>query len=354
MLAEAKYPDILKREELDNYLEKGWFRMGQSIFTTNFLNFKNHLYSAIWLRITLDQMYMDARQQKLQKLNARFSIRIQTASITPEKEILFATYKQGISFTASPSLHTLMYGKASYNIYTTYEVAVYDRDKLIAVGFFDLGKHSAMGITSFYDPSYKKYSLGRYLIFLKIDYCKKLGLKYFYPGYFVPGYTIFDYKLEIGKSALEYLQLGTQRWLSIQTFSLSHSPLYSMRSKLQELQKLLQQKNILVRLINYEFFDANLIPELCGVGVFDFPVFLFFSEMIDSILFPVIIYDVRDQRYHLVKCRSLGKLTAPNTDEFYSSHLLKMEEGILATETAQQIVDWLCLGQCEKLITGSK
>ena len=80
-------------------------------------------------------------------------------------------------------------------IYNTHEINLFDGEKLIAVGYFDIGTRSAAGISSFYDPSYKKYSLGKYLIYLKMEYCQKMGFEYFYPGYFVPGYKAFDYKL---------------------------------------------------------------------------------------------------------------------------------------------------------------
>ncbi|MBA4056534.1 MAG: arginyl-tRNA--protein arginylyltransferase, partial [Marivirga sp.] len=53
MFAQVHSPEKLLPRELDAYLEQGWFRMGQTIFTTNFLNFKNEFYSALWLRIML-------------------------------------------------------------------------------------------------------------------------------------------------------------------------------------------------------------------------------------------------------------------------------------------------------------
>ena len=171
MFAEVHCPGILTPEELDHYLAHGWFRMGQTIFTTNFLNFKSNFYSALWLRIPLEDFSTDNTQQKLIKRNNRFRVEIQRASVTPIKEALFARYKQHISFEASASLHTLLFGKASTDIYNTQEVNIYHHDKLIASGFFDLGNTSAAGIASFYDPEYKKFSLGKHLIYLKIAYC---------------------------------------------------------------------------------------------------------------------------------------------------------------------------------------
>jgi leucyl-tRNA---protein transferase len=46
MFAQVHSPESLHPVELDRYLDNGWFRMGQTIFTTNFLNFNNELFSA--------------------------------------------------------------------------------------------------------------------------------------------------------------------------------------------------------------------------------------------------------------------------------------------------------------------
>jgi leucyl-tRNA---protein transferase len=341
MFAQVKCPEILTPEELDRYLEHGWFRMGQTIFTTNFLNFKSSFYSAVWLRVGLEKYVPDSREEKLRKRNTSFKIEVKKASVTKEKEILYATYRKTLSFEPSASLHTLLFGKTNYNIYTTYEVTVYDDTKLIACGFFDIGKSAAAGISSFYDPAYKKYSLGRYLIYLKMDYCKKLGLQFFYPGYFVPGYSLFDYKLEIGRSELQYFEMISRTWRSIDQFTREQGPLEIMDSKLKGLQKAFSEFKIETRLFKYEFFDANLIPELDGIELFDFPIFVIcFSEMWEN-LYPI-VFDVRDQRYHWTKCRSVWTSNANNaTDEIYSSQVLKFEEDIVSSESAEEMIQSL-------------
>ena len=340
MFAQVQSPDSLAPEALDAYLEKGWFRMGQTIFTTNFLHFKDQFYSAIWLRIKLDEFITEKKEQKLFRQNACFRTEIRKASINQTKEDLFATYKQGISFEASSSLQQLLFGKSDNNIYDTQEVNVYDGDTLIAVGFFDVGARNAAGITCFYDPGYKKYSLGKYLIYLKIQYCKTLGLQYFYPGYFVPGYSFFDYKLEIGKPALQYLEFATQKWLPINSFSPSLSPLWVMQERLLALQALLVHSNIESKIFYYEFFDATLIPDLRGVALFDFPLFLCFLGSNEDSLNQVIVYDVHDQHYHFIHCNGIWKTNSANSiKEVYSSHVLRSEQDMFSTQEPEELVE---------------
>jgi arginyl-tRNA--protein-N-Asp/Glu arginylyltransferase len=337
MYAQVHCPQSLDLEELDHYLQRGWFRMGQTIFTTNFLHFKDQYYSAIWLRLKLKDFSQDGTQKKLSNRNSDFRVEVQRAEITPEKEELFAKYKSAVSFNASASLYALLYGKAIHNIYDTWEINIYDGVRLIACGFFDRGVNSAAGISCFYDPDYKKYSLGKYLIYLKITYCNQLGLEYFYPGYFVPGYSFFDYKLAIGTKALQYLQLCSQQWQPFDKFSSNDVPLDTMCAKLKVLQLLLAQSGVTMRLLKYEYFEANLFPDLQGEDLFDFPVFLYSLET--TSINPIVVYDVRDQRYYLIKCVSLWSPDALNDHpESYNAHLLKMDTILFSTDTPEEIV----------------
>jgi leucyl-tRNA---protein transferase len=338
MLSQRHYPHTLTPEELDQYLEQGWFRMAQTIFTTNFLNFQNHFYSAIWLRIVLQDYSADRTWPKLAKLNSRFRTEIRKASITNEKENLFAKYRRGISFNASSSLYELLYAGADYNVFNSQEVNIYDGDTLIASGYFDIGANSAAGITSFYDPEYKKHSLGKYLIYLKINYCKQIGLKYFYPGYFVPGYSFFNYKLEIGKQALEYLDFASQQWLAINNFSAEHTPLKIIQQKLEELQEVLLRLKIKSEILHYEFFEGNIFPGVPWNNLLDAPLILMWSNVSEDHTDPMIIYDVSDKRYHLINCISVWTpQTAEKVAGMYTHHLLKLDSDLFATETAEEM-----------------
>ena len=190
----------------------GWFRIQQTLFTTDALYFDKILYPAIWLRVRLEDLIPDKTYKTLSRKNKGFHTEITRAVITPEHEALFVKYKQHIPFEAASSLRSLLYGDEEESVFNTCFINLYDEEKLIATGGFDLGARSAAGIFSVYDPAYKKYTLGKYLIYEKIHFCKREGFTWFYPGYYVPGYPMFDYKKEIGKPALEYYERGENVW----------------------------------------------------------------------------------------------------------------------------------------------
>ncbi|TXH26677.1 MAG: arginyl-tRNA--protein arginylyltransferase [Cyclobacteriaceae bacterium] len=332
MFVEVHTPQQLTGQELDAYLQRGWFRMGQTIFTTNFAHVKDKILSTIWLRIKLHEYSGDRSYSDLLKRYAKFSVSVQPAAIDEEKETLFTRYRESLSFSVSESLQHLLFGKEATSVYTTYEVTVRDNSKLFACGFFDLGGNSAEGIVSFYDPAYKKFSPGKFVIYSKVQYCKELGLEFFYPGYFVPGNPYFDYKLNIGRKALQFLQLATGEWHDMDRFTESDVPVDAIRVKLEHMQGMLQQNSVESHLLKYEFFDAGLIPDMRNSGLLDFPLFLLIGPLTDEPAGIIVVYDCRDGAYHLLVCMPVWKPDRTNPDvSFYSSYFIKPVQEVYAT-----------------------
>jgi arginine-tRNA-protein transferase len=90
--------------------------------------------------------------------------------------------------------------------------------------------------------------------------------------------------------------------------------------------------------MRYEFFDANLIPDLVGAGLFDYPLFLFLPGSILEAINIFIIYNVVENQYHMVRCRGIWKTNSTtSSEEIYSSFVLKQEETLYATPSAQDL-----------------
>ncbi len=203
------YPTQLSGTALDTYLDKGWYRMGQGIFTTDFVYQQNEYYKVYWFRYSILKLKHTTSQQKIKKLNCNFTTVVKPLEITHELENLFLKYKSNIDFDPVASVFDWIYmGMGQQNIYDSWIAEVRHEGKLIAAGIFDKGENSIAGIMNFYDPEFKKYSLGKYLMLLKIDYAKANNFTWYYPGYIVYGYPKFDYKLFVDKAAAEiYLSL---------------------------------------------------------------------------------------------------------------------------------------------------
>ncbi|HEU5051520.1 MAG TPA: hypothetical protein VFT78_00340 [Hanamia sp.] len=212
MIQDFKFPLRITPEELDSYLAAGWYRMGQCIFTTDHVERDGEYFKTIWLRNRLKNFNSSTSFQKLERRNKEFTLEIVPFNYNQNYELLFQKYRSSLPPGRAGDLHSFLIGDSPYLIYNSLVINIYDSGKLIGAGVFDLGKKSAAGISSFYDPDYKRCSIGRYLIYKKIEFCKQNGFDFFYPGYFVPGIKAFDYKLDIGKESLEFYDMDKDQW----------------------------------------------------------------------------------------------------------------------------------------------
>ena len=212
MFGTPPYP-VLRGDALDYYLAQGYYRMQQDLFTCQFLPIDGDLYTVHWLRLVLAHVQFGSEQRRLLRLNERFSVTILPFQLTQEYEALYARYLTTVTFDAPLTVESYLLAGAKHNVFTTNVIEVRDAGQLIAVGIFDSGQRSLAGIMNFYDPTYRRHSLGKYLMLLKIEYALSQQMHYYYPGYLVHGYPKFDYKLFACRAATEVFDCSTGRWL---------------------------------------------------------------------------------------------------------------------------------------------
>ena len=207
------YPEQLTGEELDAFLARGWYRMGQSIFTTHFISLRDEAYRVYWFRYDLQKLKLGKSIKRLIKLNSQFQVTIRPFELSEELEQLYSLYKTHIDFEAAQSIHYWLHGDQPANVFDTHLVEIRDNRVLVAAGVFDKGHESIAGIMNFYHPDYKKFSLGKYLMLVKIQYALQAEKKLYYPGYIVHNYPRFDYKLFVDEQSAEIYLPETGQWL---------------------------------------------------------------------------------------------------------------------------------------------
>lgn len=215
MLSENKiyYPEKMNGEELDDFLEMGWYRMGQSIFTTHFIFLEESYYRVFWLRYNLNNIALSKSQKRLKDKHQQFDVSVKPLEITDEIEQLYAAYKTCVNFAGAESVHQWLFGDAPpTNVFDTELIEIRDNQKLIAVGVADWGSKSIAGIINFYHPEYKRFSLGKYLMLIKIELGQSKNIQWYYPGYLVYQRPEFDYKLCFNNNAVEVLIPELDGW----------------------------------------------------------------------------------------------------------------------------------------------
>lgn len=317
MFAEKHFPEILFPGELDQYLAKGWYRMGQSLFTTNFLYFHQDVYSAVWIRLFIpDHRLKKSARKLINQVTGKFQIKLRQGFISEEKERLFQKYKASFDGHLASSLSDSLLDGEDYNLFDTWEVAIYDQDRLIAFSFFDIGQNSVASIQGVYDPEYRKYSLGYFTMLMEIGFCQDNQIQYYYPGYVVPGYNRFDYKLRIGD--VEYYEMVTQQWCSYTHFDPEAPPIQQMKNKLLALEKALFDEEIAAKSLIYPFFEANLFS-FWPAKYIDHPLILQIEISTQHPLKPIVAYDLKTANFILMYCISIKEISHYFNKRFLSS-----------------------------------
>jgi len=342
--ARRTIPNAFFPVDWDDAWAGGWFRMRQSLFTTHFLEFERRFHSAVWLRVGLTGLVDDKAFLEQKKRNRRFRAEFRPArpgEPSEEQERLYQTYRRSLEFEPAPTLHDLLFGGDGRSLFPTWVVELFDAELLVAAGFFDRGDKAAAGIISFYDPAFRKHSLGKYLINLKMEFCRDQGLEYFYPGYLAPGEPRFEYKRGLGAATLEYFDLGTGEWHRYPHEGPAPDPLAEMVERLTVVRELLEDLyHPVVR--RFVHLDINLNPQVSGMGLFDFPVFLdcFPRSGVSPGL--VVVFDPRDGLYHLLYCRSVYRFDFPGGDEgVFDSDLLSVERSLFSTADPGELASCL-------------
>lgn len=329
--------------ELDQYLEKGWYRMGLSIFTTQYLVFDKKIYTAIWLRIPmLGHIISKSRRKLINKIEKRFTVKINDATITEEKELLFEEYKLNFKGDLYSSLKMYMQDNQNFNIYNTKECCIYDDENLIAFSFFDIGEKSSAGILAAYNHNYSSYSLGIYTMLKEISYSKVANLEYYYPGYFVPGYGRFDYKCNLGET--EYFNYYSKSWLPLKSFSPNQNIATNLQSRILHLYKQIKQNGVNTFIILYKCWELG---DFCNTEgqIYNHPVFLLCER---NGLYYVAEYCPLQDYYRLSLLKkpkhfryTKNKKTFENELILEIHNLLECDTSLFSTSDSNEIVKFL-------------
>jgi len=182
---------------------------------------------ALWYILPIGSPLIEAIQLCKKNLhlighNKQFTVSCMPFEITQEIQNLFARYRTRRKFHIRPKLEGILLNADNF-FFDSYIMEVRDNGRLIAAGVFDRGHHSIQDMINFYDPLYKKYSLGKYLMLLKYKYCLQNGFTFYYPGYYIPGQDTLSYKLFIDKNATEVYLPEANTWIGYYEFERDHS-----------------------------------------------------------------------------------------------------------------------------------
>lgn len=208
-------PHDLTGEQLDTLLSLGWYRMNQTVFCTSHIEHDSIPYRVHWLRYPMAELKSTHSHHRLRNKIKGFKYSIEDFTLIREDHSeLHKRYRDSITFNGALSIQDCLFGDhpVDTNIFDTKCISIFDEGKLIAGGYFDIGDESCASILHFYDPQYKRYSLGKVMILITLEYLRAQQYSFYYPGYVVEGLCKMDYKLFLGRDDAEYFDPFSVSW----------------------------------------------------------------------------------------------------------------------------------------------
>lgn len=248
-------PQALSPDDLDRWLARGWYRMGQSLFTARYVVFDDVLRAAIWTRLDLKgYRFRKSLRRVLNRVDTNFRTEIRPYTLDAEHEALYQRYRAIARGERSPSLHDFLHGDSDRDLFDTWEVAVYHGQRLVAFSWFDLGRHSLQSLIGVYDPDFSRHSLGFFTMLAEIRHGLETGRRWFYPGYVLPGDPSMDYKLRAGE--MEFLDPEFDRWRPWPEFATYELPTSRLQRGLEAILDELSTRGVPARQRLITWFDV--------------------------------------------------------------------------------------------------
>jgi arginine-tRNA-protein transferase len=299
----------LEPGDLDAFLERGWRPTGQSIYTSDYLRTDDdELHGCVQIRLPLQDFTFKKRHRKLLKRNGRrFRLVHEPVAGMPDQELLNVNrlYMADHPEKTREDLEYNVINDLGQRVLNTQVLRVYDRHRLAAFSYFDVGRRVMYTKTGIYDPEYKSHSLGLYTMLLEVEMALERGYDYYYPGYYSPSFAAFDYKLQLGP--MEYRDITTGKWLphARSGEQMPLDPLEVNRKKLIHIQEILQRTGISAKYREYPSFTGRFRPTRQGENLMlDAPLLLIIGRALPLEFYCVLTYDFEKQRYRYDIVRS--------------------------------------------------
>ena len=173
-------------------LKSGWRRFGPFLFRPECPECRR----CQSLRVAVEAFRPNESQRRAWRGDAgEVTLRIDTPSITPEKQKLFADFhRHGHETKGWPLDGHADLGLLLMNPVSTEEWSYFIGDRLIGVGYVDALPEGLSAIYFYWDPVEAKRSLGTFNILKMIEIARQRHLPHVYLGYHVDGCRSLEYK----------------------------------------------------------------------------------------------------------------------------------------------------------------
>jgi len=187
---------------MDRYWADGWRHFGILFFRYTTAFHESKRFTVLPLRIDLERFAPSRSQKRVLAKNSDTEIRLRPAFVDAEKTALFLRHRRRFQKDAPTSLDDFLSPDPASIPCRNVELCVYLGSTLLGVTFLDLGATATSAVYALFDPAEAKRSLGILMILQSIEFSRRQGYRYYYPGYAYREPFTYDYKKNF--TGLEY------------------------------------------------------------------------------------------------------------------------------------------------------
>lgn len=194
LINEAFDTNYVSQLEMDFLLAEGWRNFGTYFFRHSIGLFRGEFRRVIPLRIRLGDFTLSKSQRRNLERNKDLQIITRPILLDEAKERLFHRHKRRFEEYPPDSIYVFLSREPATIPSEAFEICVYEKEKLLAVSFFNVGINSVSGIYAMFEPTETKRGLGIFTMLLEIQYAQENGKDFYYQGYAYEGNSFYDYK----------------------------------------------------------------------------------------------------------------------------------------------------------------
>ena len=207
-------PDPLPPAALDDYLERGYFRMGGGMYREDLTYHEGRFLNSFRTRLSLHALTFSKSQRKLLRRNAEFRTVVTNDTVDSRHFDLERRYRNYRGrHPEGTILDVIRDADGISNPFTTKQIQIYHQERLIGYSFFDVGERYGASLLAVFEPEFANRSLGYWTMLLEMQWLQQEGFDFYSPGSVTPGQRAMDYKRRIG--ALDYYNVYRQCWLPL-------------------------------------------------------------------------------------------------------------------------------------------
>ena len=189
--------------KMDQFWAEGWRHFGVLFFRYRLAVHGDKQFSVLPLRVDLERFTLTRSQKRVLAKNRDTSTVIRPAIVDKARENLFAKHIHRYQENIPSSLFDFMSPVPASVPCLNLQLCIYLKETLVGVTYLDIGESATSAVYAMFNPAQAKRSLGILMMLRSIQFSRKQGYRYYYPGYAYREPSAYDYKKRL--MGLEYL-----------------------------------------------------------------------------------------------------------------------------------------------------